>query len=83
MHTVVALLSNLGEKIVSIGLDADDSVRIGGGANTSTRVVIDNVGNITATSNVLTYSDARLKKNVVQIENALEKVKSLKRRYIY
>ena len=38
----------------------------------------DNSGNVTATGNVTAYSDARIKENVRTVDDALEKVKSMR-----
>ena len=38
----------------------------------------DNSGNVTATGNVTAYSDARIKENVRTVDNALDKVKSMR-----
>ena len=38
---------------------------------------IDSSGNLVATGNISAYSDARLKDNVVKIDNALEKIKQI------
>jgi hypothetical protein len=58
---------------------ANDSNQIGflnSGGNWSLRM--DNSGNLTATGDVTAYSDARVKENIITVDNALSKVLSLR-----
>jgi hypothetical protein len=64
---------------INFGLDTDNVIRLGGwsqGTNTY-RWTSDGSGNFTASGNVTAYSDIRLKKDLVQIPNALDKVQQL------
>jgi hypothetical protein len=52
--------------------------RIYGGGSTTNNVVVDSVGNLTASGNVTAFSDRRLKSDIETIENALNLVKSIR-----
>ena len=54
------------------------SVTAGSVATLSVNLALDVSGNLTATGNVTAYSDARLKKNVSTIDNALELVEKMR-----
>jgi hypothetical protein len=56
-------------------LDSSGNVGIG---TTSPSQKLHVIGQILASDNITAYSDARLKKNVITIENALDKVKKLR-----
>lgn len=70
-----------GHYAVNMGLDADNVFRIGGWSAAANRFQMDMSGNLTMAGDITAYSDARVKENVVTIENALEKV--LKSRGVY
>jgi hypothetical protein len=64
---------------VNFGLDQDDVMRIGGwsaGANRWQLAL--SSGNMTVAGDVTAYSDARVKENIVTVENALEKTLQLR-----
>ena len=67
-----------GSYAVNMGLDNDNVFRIGGWSASANRFQLDMSGNLTTAGNVTAYSDARLKRNVKTIENALEKVLSMR-----
>jgi hypothetical protein len=52
--------------------------RLYGGGSTTNNVSVDASGNLVASGNVTAFSDIRLKKNIVEIRDALEKVKGLR-----
>jgi len=65
------------------GQDSSEKVRITGDGNvgigtTSPSEKLHVIGKILASDNITAYSDARIKKNILTIENALEKVKKLR-----
>jgi hypothetical protein len=62
---------------VNMGLDPDNVFRIGGWSAGANLLQMDMSGNLTMANNVTAYSDIRLKKDFVVIENALQKVRSL------
>jgi hypothetical protein len=62
---------------VNMGLDSDNVFRIGGWSASANLLQMDMSGNLTMLNNVTAYSDARLKKDIVKIENAVEKVSRL------
>jgi hypothetical protein len=59
---------------VNMGLDPDNVLRIGGWSASANRFQMDMSGNLTMAGNVTAYSDARLKKDVSTVTNALELV---------
>lgn len=67
-----------GHYAVNFGLDADNVMRIGGWSAAANRWQLDMSGNMTVAGDVTAYSDARVKENVKTIENALNKVLSLR-----
>tara|TARA_B100001057_G_scaffold16170_1_gene15234 strand:- start:50 stop:1474 length:1425 start_codon:yes stop_codon:yes gene_type:complete len=44
----------------------------------STRLTVDSSGNLTASGNVTAYSDERLKKDIVTIDNSIDKIKAMR-----
>lgn len=66
-----------------IGITTTNLFTIGGGATgpdnviTSNYLTVDSSGNTTALGNVTAYSDKRLKKDLVKIDNALDKLDQL------
>jgi hypothetical protein len=62
---------------VNMGLDSDNVFRIGGWSASANLLQMDMSGNLTMLNNVTAYSDLRLKKDIVKIDNALDKVMSL------
>lgn len=67
-----------GHFAVNFGLDDDNVMRLGGWSASANRMQLDMSGNVTFAGNVTGFSDARIKTNVKTIDNALEKVKSLR-----
>jgi hypothetical protein len=63
---------------VNMGLDADNVLRIGGWSASANRWQLDMSGNMTVAGDVTAYSDARVKENVVTVDNALDKVLNLR-----
>jgi hypothetical protein len=63
---------------VNMGLDSDNVIRIGGWSAGGNRLQMDMSGNLTMAGDVTAYSDARVKENVVTIDNALDKVKKVR-----
>jgi hypothetical protein len=63
---------------VNMGLDSDNQFRIGGWSAAGSRLTMDMAGNLTMAGNIAAYSDERLKKEVVVIEDALKKVRALR-----
>jgi hypothetical protein len=64
---------------INWGLDSDNTVKLGGwsvGASVF-NLQITSDGNLTARGNVTAYSDIRLKTDIVEIDNALDKVQQL------
>lgn len=62
---------------INMGLGTDNVFRIGGWSASSNAFQMDGSGNLTMLNNVTAYSDARLKKDIVKIDNAIEKVSKL------
>jgi len=62
---------------INMGLGTDNVFRIGGWSASSNAFQMDGSGNLTMLNNVTAYSDARLKKDIVKIDNAVEKVSKL------
>lgn len=62
---------------VGYGNAGSGLTRLFGGGSTTASVTIDGSGNLTASGNVTAFSDARLKRNVEPIKDALTKVKKL------
>jgi len=60
-----------------MGLGTDNVFRIGGWSASSNAFQMDGSGNLTMLNNVTAYSDARLKKDIVKIDNAIDKVQQL------
>jgi hypothetical protein len=60
-----------GAYAVNFGLDPDNVLRIGGWSAAANRLQLDMSGNLTMAGNVTAYSDARLKKDVETIGDAL------------
>ena len=77
--TTVASMSfhRTGTYAINMGLGTDNVFRIGGWSASSNCLQMDGSGNLTMLNNVTAYSDARLKTDVVKIENALDKVQQL------
>lgn len=67
-----------GHYAVNLGLDADNVMRIGGWSASANRWQLDMSGNMTVAGDVTAYSDARVKENVITVDNALSKVLSLR-----
>jgi hypothetical protein len=57
-----------------MGLGTDNVFRLGGWSASSNCLQIDGTGNLTALANITAYSDAKLKKDVETIDNALDLV---------
>jgi hypothetical protein len=66
-----------GAYAINMGLGTDNVFRIGGWSASSNALQMDGSGNLTMLNNVTAYSDARLKTDIVKIENALDKVQQL------
>ena len=62
---------------INMGLGTDNVFRIGGWSASNNCLQMDGSGNLTMLNNVTAYSDARLKTDIVKIENALDKVQQL------
>ena len=77
--TTVASMSfhRTGTYAMNMGLGTDNVFRIGGWSASNNCLQMDGSGNLTMLNNVTAYSDARLKTDVVKIENALDKVQQL------
>ena len=63
---------------VNMGLDADNWFRIGGWSAASNRLQMDMSGNLYMAGDVTAYSDARVKENIVTVDDALNKVLNLR-----
>ena len=63
---------------VNFGLDNDNVMRIGGWSAGANRWQLDMSGNMTVAGDVTAYSDARVKENIITVDNALTKVLSLR-----
>jgi hypothetical protein len=66
-----------GAYAINMGLDPDNVFRIGGWSASANLFQMDMSGNLTMANNVSAYSDARLKKDLVKINGALDKVRQL------
>jgi hypothetical protein len=66
-----------GAYAINMGLGTDNVFRIGGWSASNNCLQMDGSGNLTMLNNVTAYSDARLKTDIVKIENALDKVQQL------
>jgi hypothetical protein len=77
--TTVAAMSfhRTGAYAINMGLGTDNVFRIGGWSASSNALQMDGSGNLTMLNNVTAYSDARLKTDIVKIENAIDKVQQL------
>jgi hypothetical protein len=77
--TTVAAMSfhRTGAYAINMGLGTDNVFRIGGWSASSNAFQMDGSGNLTMLNNVTAYSDARLKKDIVKIDNAIDKVQQL------
>jgi hypothetical protein len=67
-----------GAYAINMGLDSDNVIRIGGWSASANRLQMDMSGNLTMAGDVTAFSDARVKENVVTIDNALDKVLNLR-----
>ena len=67
-----------GHYAVNFGLDADNVMRIGGWSAGANRLQLDMSGNLTMAGDVTAYSDRRVKENIITVDNALNKVLSLR-----
>lgn len=74
--TTVASVSfhRVGAFAINMGLGTDNVFRIGGWSASSNAFQMDGSGNLTMLGNVTAYSDIRMKKDVVTIDNALDLV---------
>jgi hypothetical protein len=63
---------------INMGLDNDNVFRIGGWSASGNRFQMDMSGNLTMAGDVTAYSDARVKENIVTVDNALNKVLALR-----
>jgi hypothetical protein len=63
---------------INMGLDDDNVFRIGGWSASGNRLQMDMSGNLTMAGDVTAYSDARVKENIVTVDNALNKVLALR-----
>jgi hypothetical protein len=63
---------------VNFGLDADNVMRIGGWSASANRWQLDMSGNMTVAGDVTAYSDARIKENVVTVEDAIDRVQKMR-----
>jgi len=63
---------------INMGLDADNVFRIGGWSASANRLQMDMSGNLTMAGDVTAYSDARVKENIVTVDDALNKVLALR-----
>jgi len=78
--TTVAAVSfhRAGAYAINMGLGTDNVFRIGGWSASSNAFQMDGSGNLTMLGNVTAYSDARLKKDVLTVTNALELVSKMR-----
>lgn len=67
-----------GHYAINMGLDDDNVFRIGGWSASGNRLQLDMSGNLTVAGDVTAYSDARVKENIITVDNALTKVLSLR-----
>ena len=74
--TTVAAMSfhRAGAYAMNVGLGTDNVFRMGGWSMSSNAFQMDGSGNLTMLGNVTAYSDARIKKDVVTVTNALDLV---------
>jgi len=63
---------------INMGLDSDNVFRIGGWSASTNRLQMDMSGNLTMAGDVTAFSDARVKENVVTVDNALNKLLALR-----
>lgn len=63
---------------INMGLDGDNVFRIGGWSAGGNRLQMDMSGNLTMAGDVTAYSDARVKENIITVDNALSKVLALR-----
>lgn len=63
---------------INMGLDSDNVFRIGGWSASTNRLQMDMSGNLTMAGDVTAFSDARVKENVVTVDNALSKLLALR-----
>jgi hypothetical protein len=66
------ILSDNGTVRGYVGATSANCLAVQNAAGSLTTLTVDNSGNLTAAANVTAYSDVRLKKDLVNIENALE-----------
>ena len=66
------VLSDNGTTRGYVGATSANCFTVQNASATTTTLTIDNSGNLTAAANITAYSDVRLKKDLVNIENALE-----------
>jgi protein involved in polysaccharide export with SLBB domain len=62
---------------INMGLDTDNVFRLGGWSDGAIRIAITAAGTLTATGDVVAYSDRRLKTDVQIIQDPLSKVQEL------
>jgi hypothetical protein len=67
-----------GAYAINMGLDSDNVFRIGGWSASTNRLQMDMSGNLTMAGDVTAFSDARVKENVVTVDNALSKLLALR-----
>jgi hypothetical protein len=67
-----------GHYAVNMGLDADNVIRIGGWSMSANRFQMDASGNLTMSGDITAYSDARIKENVVTVEDAIDRVQKMR-----
>jgi hypothetical protein len=67
-----------GHYAINMGLDDDNVFRIGGWSASGNRFQMDMSGNLTMAGDVTAYSDARVKENIVTVDDALNKVLALR-----
>jgi hypothetical protein len=61
-----------------MGLGTDNVIRIGGWSAANNCLQLDGSGNLTALANITAYSDAKLKKDVETIDNAVDLVSRMR-----
>jgi hypothetical protein len=66
-----------GAYAINMGLDTDNVFRLGGWSDGAIRIAISAAGTLTATGDVVAYSDRRLKTDVQTIQDPLQKVQEL------
>jgi hypothetical protein len=67
-----------GAYAVNFGLDTDNIMKLGGWSASTVRHSWDMNGNYTATGDVTAYSDVKLKENIENIPDAINKVKQIR-----